>query len=258
VCAVAIALAGCGGDSDRDRVGDYIESLNAAQEEAGPLLEQANDVYSRFAKGTLKGPQAEVEMRRSRTLIDAVRGKVEAIPAPPEARTLRTLVIKVYEANDGMAEQTRLMAAYVPAQRTALRRFRALGTRLQRDLRAAHSDAGKQARALRRYAAGLVSVTASLRKLRPPLIMAPARNSGLERLQESREIALGLRSAVLAKDQAKVLKLLDRFQEVNAREADEKARKAAYQAYQEYAVDIRRAEARVAREVSRLNGSLDG
>jgi hypothetical protein len=256
VVACIAVLGGCGGSSERDRVRGYIEAVNTIHDEASPALARANASYERFAKGKLKAADAEAAMARNKLAILTLRDRVQQLEAPARARRLKRLILAEFDANVGMAEQTRLLARYVPAQTKALAGGQTLGRELQRRLRAATADPAAQSAALGHYAEGLKRVTAKVLTLKPPIILVPARDAQLRRLRASRDIALKLRAAVGRRDQALVVALLQQFQTVNQRGPDKALTDAAYRAYLDYIDALRGTETRVNAEVSRLDRAL--
>lgn len=257
VCATLLGACGAG-RSDRDEVGAFIRSLNQIQDDAAPALAQADRVYTRMARGKLPATRAPAATRATEQTILSLRGRVQALPAPSSAENLKRRVLAAFDADAAMAEQTVLLARYVPAQQRSLRTVRALGAHLQARLRARAGHAAAQAGALTDYAVGLNEETDRLRVLKPPLALVSVRDAQLVRLRGSRGIALQLRAAVLSNDATGVGRLLSAFRRVNARAPDPRLARAGYRAYKEYRVRIDRARFLVNAEVARLDRRLRG
>lgn len=259
IAVCAASLGACGeGRSERDQVGAFIRSLNEIQDDAAPALAQADRTYTRLARGKLPATRAPGATRASEQAIRSLRGRVQALAAPPAAQNLKRRVLAALDADAAMAEQTVLLARYVPAQQRSLKTVRALGTHLQARLRARAGHAAAQAGALTDYAVGLNKETDRVRVLKPPLALVSVRDAQLVRLRGSRGIALRLRAAVLANDATGVGTLLSAFRRVNARPPDPRLARAGYRAYKEYRVRIDRARFLVNAEVARLDRRLRG
>lgn len=255
--AGALLLASCGGTSEREKVERFIEDVNSVNARAAPALRRTNAAYQRFAAGELSAPEAAAATEQSERLIASVRADVEELDPPDAARRLKELVLRVFDADARVADQTALTARYLVDQRRALAGLRGLS----RDLRAAlrDTDAGPegQARALARYARGLDRVLARVRRLRAPLIFEPEQRAEIGRLVGSRAIALRLRSAILRRDPDAVVRLLDRLEEVNKAGVRPGLSRAAARRYNELLRRISRVQGEVQQEAGRLERTLE-
>ncbi|MGE4427130.1 MAG: hypothetical protein AB7G37_11820 [Solirubrobacteraceae bacterium] len=257
VTIVGLAVGGCGSDpleAERDEVIDYINAVNAVHVDAAPTLEAARETYGRFAEQKLTGVTAQHRVEAIERRLQGIRGQVAMVPAPPQASRLRARTLEVYDANAAIAQQTVLMARYAVEEKRALATLPALGGRLERRLRTRRDDPEGQASALTAYAAGLHRVVGRVRRLRPPLLLRPARDAQADRLTRSRSIALRLRAAILVRDPETVVELLDRFESVNRRPVSRRAVKAAFRSYRRYHETLGYAERAVHTETAHLNG----
>jgi len=261
VAVVAAAMVGCGSDpldAERDEVIRYIDAVNAVQTAAAPTLDAARETYGRFAEQKLTGITAQRRVEAIERRLQGVRGQVAAVAAPAPATRLRARTLEAYDANAAIAQQTVLMARYAVEEKRALGPLPTLGRRLERRLRTRADDPSGQASALSAYAAGLRRVHRRVLRLRPPLLLRPARDAQVDRLTRSRAIALRLRSAILARDPETVVELLDRFEAVNRRPVSRRALKRAFRNYREFHEALGYAERAVHTETARLNARYLG
>lgn len=209
-CITLLALTGCGGgDSDKDRVTDYLKEANAVTERHNARFAAANETFKKFADGDLKGRKAGKELRRAELDIATVQSELAALHPPARARHLHELLLRAYELNVLMAAETRQMAGYVPRAQEALRRLSPIQKRLRKGLQA--SGASSQVAALRRYAASLKGVTDRLAELEVPPTLASDRETQLRVLGRARSLGLQLARAIEREDAPTVRRLLRRF-----------------------------------------------
>lgn len=210
VSATAVVAAGCGGSSPREEADAYVKKVNAVQASSASAFKEANRGYARFVKGKLGDAEAIRRLGAAETAIRRTEARLERVPAPPVARTLRTKLLRVYALDAGLAHETVLLARYTPARtrlmRPVVRASRRLGAALRRS-----TQPDEQAAAFGAYGRTLAGAIAGLRALRPPPISAAAHRQELRRLGTSRRLAESLRSAVLARDPARTARLVVAF-----------------------------------------------
>jgi hypothetical protein len=258
VAALAAAvLAGCGEEAPRDRVGAYLDAVNAVQRDAGPRFAEANTAFRDFAEGKVDGRRARFRLRKAETDIDAARRRLAAIGPPAEARRLHGLVQRYFEMSVLLAAETRQLAEFLPAARRDLARLEPSRRRLRRDLRVGRGPAAQEA-ALRAYAGSLGGVLRRLGALRPPPALAADHETQQRKLRAARRLALDLARAIAARDALRVEALLSRFGEDRDPRPDlARLGRGALRAYrqrlgrlQQAGADVQAERSRVARRLS--------
>jgi hypothetical protein len=253
---VAVA-AGCGGQSAHDRVQGYVRDANAVEQASAPAFRRAQATYVAFARGALPASGAAAQLAGAEDTIRAARGRLARLDPPPEARELHRRLLAVYDMNISLADETTRLAAYSPAAAAALGPLAQANKRLSRELRVAAGKPAQQ-QALARYAAALGGVLASLRRLRPPALLAAAHRTQVARLDSARSLALRLARAIGSGDARRTASLLVRFRSVGARSSagSVSLSPAALRAYGRRYQAIATAETSLRREEARLRAKL--
>ena len=248
VATIALgALAGCGGDDERDRVADYIDDANAIQRKAAPRFDKANRTYLRFSKGELAPADASKQLALAERTIRDTRGELAELEPPADARRLHARLLALLDADADFAHESTLLARYVPASARAVKPL----PRLARGLRAglANQTPAAQARALGTYADGIAGVLDVLRPLKPPPVLFERHGAEVRRLASVESLARRLRSALRERDSRRLAALLQRFRRVNGSQRGvERFQRLALTAYNRRYRDLRRAQQDVARE----------
>lgn len=255
--AAAAGVTGCGGgDSQRDALRAYIEKVNDVQRDGAPGVQAANQAYAQFSQGKLVGAAAVRALTVAHDDLRASRDRLAALSAPPAARTLRQRLLRLLDADVGLADEASQLAAYVPAASAATAPLARAGQRLGDELAGATSSR-TQEQALAQYGRSLARAEARVRRLEPPPVLVPDYRSQLLRLNTTRSLAKRLRTAIADRDAALVARLLLRFQAVNdTTRADVGVQRAAVKAYRSRVQTLNADTAAVQREVERLNETL--
>lgn len=250
------SVGACGGESDRDRVEGYLEDANAVQKRSAPAFRRVNDVYRRFSTGELRPSRAPRELARAERSIGSARADLAKLQPPAETSELHRRLLRAYDLNARLARETTQLGRYLPAGAVALRPLAETNRRLRDDLGAA-TGPDTQGRALARYAESLKRVVGSLRRLRPPPVLAATDRSRRLRLTTTRSLASRLRAAIAARDSKRVARLLLRFRRVTG-SGDARGTFAAesLRAYNRRYREIARAAGEVQVERRRLERSL--
>lgn len=207
---LSAGLAGCGGESERDRVETYIARANEVQRGFEKDFKSANDTYQAFARSTM-APEAAVRRLRDAALaIVHARGALEELDPPGKANELHSRLLRVFDMNEDFAVETLRLARYQRASSEILEPLGATDTRLRRELRSA-KDPEAQARALDRFADGFGRVIARLRALEVPRVLGPPHRTQVARLQRTRTLARRLERALGARDAQRVARLVKEF-----------------------------------------------
>ena len=204
---VGVLLAGCGEDPDRAAVRSYLEQVNAVQAASQVALGRADATLKAYAKGT---PTDEAELLTAEADILNARDAVAGVRPPGLARDVHARLLHVYELDAGVAHETLRVARYQKAAPRALKPLDRASPRLRRELKRARTSES-QAAALTRFSGTLGRVVARLEGLDVPVLLAPAHNAQVRRLESTRRLTAQLRAAVRKKDSRAVAKLLLRF-----------------------------------------------
>ncbi|MCW2959492.1 MAG: hypothetical protein JWP18_2295 [Solirubrobacterales bacterium] len=255
ILVAGLVAGGCGGkneDTTSDRVTAYVERANKVQQRAAPVFDRANTRYRAYAQGSLKGADAELQLRSTEVELAAVQRRLAAVQAPPAARELRRRLLRVYAMEVALAAETRQMAGYVPQAERTLASLDAVRTRLRTRLNGARTPP-RQIAALRTYAGRLDAVRTRLRRLEVPPVLTATHEAQLDRLTRTRSLALRLTRAIRARDAVVVARLLKAFRSAGGPDpvADLLAT-GAIKAYQQRVTMVSLARGEVARERARL------
>jgi hypothetical protein len=248
-----LGLAACGGGPDRrERVESYLRDANRVQAGWADSFEQANEAYLAFSRSELDGSRAVEALDEAERDIRAARDALARLRPPADARPLHDKLIRLFEMNIDFADQTSLLAAYVPAAERALGPLDRANRRLQDDLAEA-DDAGAQAGALDRFSARLRRVLARLDRLEVPAVLRVSHSDQVRALTRTRTYSGRLRQALVDQDAERVAELLELFRgQPSAGGARRKlARRAIarynrrYQALNDAYIEVRREEGRL-------------
>lgn len=208
----AALATGCGEKQTDDPLAAYITRANAVQARSAAPFAAANATFAAFAKGTLDGPKATLELRQAEAAIAAGQERLEALTPPPVARRLHALLLRTYELNGLLAAEIRQLATYVPRAQIVFGLLDRISRRLARSLRRADTPEG-QVRALERYVESLGRMQGALRRLRPPPVLIADRETQLIRVTRARSVAGRLSRAIARRDAVTVARLIVRFRE---------------------------------------------
>ena len=213
VVGAALLGSGCGGGqpSARDRVEAYLQKAGAVQNRWTGAFKKANTTYADFAAGRLHGDAATQRMAEVRDDVRALRDALAALKPPAEARPLHVKMLHVFDLDLAAATETAQLAAYVPAERTALGRLPAANRRLRHRLAKAAGDATSQARALAAFKASLDGTVRNLRMLTAPPVLRISHADRIHSLARTAKLSRSLGQALRAGDAARTTRLLDRL-----------------------------------------------
>jgi hypothetical protein len=245
--AVALAATGCrGGDSRRDAVERYIETVNRTQAELAPAIRDAQQALRAFAAGRVTKATAGRLQGGSATM-QATRASLALVEAPPEARRLHADLIRLVELQAGLALELSLAADYVTEIGPAIRPAQLASSDLSRGLRSAKSGE-EQAAALREFAAAVASSVARVDLLAPPPALLPWHDDQRARLAKSRRDALALASGIEQRNTRAVERALKAFTGRRPEAPARKAQTRAVQAFNKRLEEQERLLTRIARE----------
>jgi hypothetical protein len=207
--------------------------------------------------------QQQRALARADAQILAVTARLRALPAPGPARHLKTLIVTLAARQAALAVQTERLIAFGPGFTSSLRPLGPAVSKLERVLSvnqaygaaAVQEVYAQKAAALRRFAATLSSVLASLARLRPPSSSAPtaaAEQRSLTRMRAAALTVAGDLSAGRTTGISGVLKQFDRAAKLPASRSAQQAERLAIRAYDRQVGELSSLAADANRERVRL------
>jgi hypothetical protein len=284
--AVAVTIAVRSTASpERRSVSEYISNVNAVEQEMRGPLTGVFVAYHHYATSHGRGTRTIRGLAHAQSTLTALAQRIRFIDAPPEAHHLRVLLIQLLVVEQRITREVGDLARFTPKYRALLAASSTAGAELGRKLastpipkahrikgtakqiaasRAAFKaatarSAALQADALDTYDAAIRRVTRALRELTPPPVLAPGYRAQLAALVAARAAGSRLAEALRSADRSQVPELGRRFTSaarIAQTVAAQRAEIAAVRAYNNRARGVGSAQARVQREVNRLQGSL--
>jgi hypothetical protein len=258
LAAGALVLGGCGGGGDHKRaqVDAFLRQANSVQEQAAPDFNRANRAYLSFSKGQLPPAQAKKELAAAEQSMRATRDRLAALDAPADARRLQSGLVALFDADAVFAHESTLLATFAPASAKAQKPLPGIGRRLTRGLSGAKTPQAQEA-VLKRYAADVRGVIATLQPLQPPPLLVERHHGQVQHLQRVRSLALQLARALQRQDSRLVAKLLLRFKALSTGPGSPSALSPqALRAYNRRYLKVRTMAQDVEREQRRLQDTL--
>jgi hypothetical protein len=257
---VAVALAGCGGGSDRrDAVDRYVREANTVQNGLRrPLIDVAHATREFGTRASDLEKERPRLVKATRTFA-VLQRRLERLEPPPDARRLHRLLLRLVSTERSLTDELRRVVVVVPELDAASRPVASAGKRLQAELDGAKTGP-TQAAALDRYGAALAAPLRTLRAVDPPPLLEPLRASQIETLVRLRRNGAQLASALRQRREADVAPLVARFQAAARTPetlAAQRARIAAIKAYNARVKAVATLAAAVQRERDRLDRELD-
>lgn len=284
--AVAVTVAVRSSASpERRSVSTYITNVNAVEQEMRGSLTEVFVAYHRYATSHGKGTRTVRGLAHAQSTLTALAQRIRFIQAPPEAKHLRVLLMQLLVVERRITREVGDLARFTPKYRALLAASSAAGAELGRTLAstpipkahrikgtakqiaaaraafkaAAARSAAVQADAVDAYDAAVRGVTRTLRGLAPPPVLAPAYRAQLAAFAAVRAAGSRLAGALRSSDRSQVPALGRRFTgaaRIAQTLAAQRAEVAAVRAYNNRARGVGVAQARVQREVNRLQGVL--
>jgi hypothetical protein len=284
--AVAVTVAVRSSASpERKSVSAYITNVNAVEQEMRGPLTEVFVAYHHYATSHGKGTRTVRGLAQAQSTLATLAQRIRFIDAPPEAQQLRVLLIQLLVVERSITREVGDLARFTPKYRSLLAASSVAGAELGRKLastpipkahrikgtakqiaasRAAFKaattrSAAVQADAVDTYDAAIRRVTRALRGLTPPPVLAPAYRSQLAAFAAVRAAGSRLAGALRSADRSQVPALGRRFTgatRIAQTVAAQRAEVAAVRAYNNRARGVGAAQARVQREVNRLQTAL--
>ena len=270
--------------SPRTNVVSYIKAVDAVQEQMHAQLLRSEAAYTAFQ--TANAGEADVSKLASaqRTLRTLAR-RLADLPAPPQARKLRKLLLDLVHGEITVAKELTALAVFLPRFDALTASVQARSTTLSRALAAAAAPkpqtirgtakqiaaarsaytaaadaaATAQARAVDAFDRALGHLAVRLRRLTPPALVAPAYRAELRTLTATQKAGAALAAGLRKQDRSPVPELsrnLLRGAHLAGSLAAQRSEIAALKAYNERAHRLATAQARVQKEAAKLRSEF--
>lgn len=286
--AVSVTVLGHdsgGGSKQRKAVTAYIHRVNAIQNRMHAPLTSVLLAYRDFSRKGSSTRRTAVELATAAATLERLDRRLAAVPAPPEARTLRTRLVELVAQQAAITREVQRMATFAPQFAAVLAGARSANDALGRALRAvkppqphtlrgtkaqvraaqrafqaeASAAAAKQADAIDAYDAHVAAILRRLARLQPPDVLKPSYTAQIRAFRTIRANGAQL-AAELRKPKRNDIAALGRKFELSSRIAQstaaQRAQIAAIKAYNARARSVGTASARVQEELARLQRDL--
>lgn len=284
---VTVYNHGSNGSPQRRDVTAYIQRVNAIQTSMHAPLARVMLAYRDFTGGSLGPPKPNIrpELTAAAATMTKLNRRLAAVPAPPEARQLRTKLLTLVAAQAAVTREVGGLATFSPAFGRELRKANKANAVLGAALRAipvpkthrirgskaqvlaaqrayrvqAHAAASAQADAIDAYDASLARVISALSELRPPHVLEPGYQAQLRAFRTTRAAGARLAAGLRSNRQTDLARLGRNFvasSRIAESEAAQRAQIAAIKRYNARARAITTAASDVQNELARLQRVL--
>lgn len=233
----------------------YIAEVNMTQQVLVVELHRVSKAYRELRLDLRDDPARREAVEAAVTTLSGLRARLAALVAPPEARRLRSAILRLVDIQVALAREVAGMVRYLPTQGTVNRRLTAATKRLLAKLRSTSTARG-QRDALAEYRDVLEEAAGTLRRTESPRVLAPVRAGELARLRRLRGLVARLDQALEAGKPAEVDLLFRRFIQASTDTGTTRARRDAVLAYNARIAALTSQRSRLAAELRRLDGEL--
>jgi hypothetical protein len=216
VALASLFLGGCGGGTHA-ALTNYLKRVQTVEAGMAGQLQQVTIANQTFARAK-EDPQLSRQLGSSERTLRTLRQRLAKVTAPPQARQLRALLLRLVDGEIELAHEVRQLSAFVPRYRVALRPLQPASAALQKQLSASAKGAAAtkalnaaKADELTAYVGKVGSVIETMHPLDPPPVWQPTYRQQLSSLSRLRSSALALASAVRANNAQAIPSLLQRF-----------------------------------------------
>lgn len=190
--------------TSRDRVTAYIRQVNATARSFSGEYRKVDLAFRTFSFAPAASAKQLPRVRASARTLTRLRRRVEAVPAPAAAATLRKRLIAFYEQQEAVAYELVAVSVYVPKLAAAERPLAPAAARMRAALKPG-SSAKQQAAALSAYADVLDAAAGKLVAIHAPPLFAVSQGQQVRHLRASARSMRDL-GAALAKNDRKAVK----------------------------------------------------
>lgn len=254
---VVLATAGCGGDDRAKAVDEYVGEVNLVQRDLATHVGQFNLAYRSFAGGR-ELERLVPDLAAVEKALAATHARLERLRPPEDASRLHPLLLRLVEAQQGLAHEVTAFARYQPALRRVFAPLAASESRLRSGIAdAANADA--QAREFAEFRRAVTRAERELDGLVPPLVLRAAHEAQRKRLAALADVTQQLAARLRAANRLELEPLLRRYGRLIAQTDTAAQRRERTAAVRAYNARVRRIDAiagDVRRELARLRQSL--
>lgn len=285
--AVVVTLTNhsSGASAPRKRVGDYITRVDAVQNDMQAPLARVLLAYKDFVGQRVVRHDPRPELPRAAKTLERLDRRLTAIPAPAEAKTLRSLLLRLVAKQVSITREVQAMAVFTPRFTRLLQQAHAASTTLGAALAAitipkphalkgtkaqvlaaerqyqaeARAAATAQADAIDAYGTAVSAILRQLTKLRPPLVFQPGYDVQVRALRSVASSGAKLAAELRLPNRSDISQLGRRFTistRIAQSTAAQKAQIAAIRRYNARARAVQTAASRVQAELIRLQQHL--
>lgn len=237
----------------RDSVTEYIKRANATGTAFAKQYKDVSTAYRFFKVAPSAQAERAARLRLAAQHLTDLRVRLEQIPAPPEARTLRLRLVAFYRKQEQVAHEVLEITTYFPKLLTAEAPLRAAATQMRTSL-AKVKKPKAQAAVLTVYAAAIGQTIDRIRATHAPALLAAAERAEAERLTKTKDAVRGVAAALRAHNRVALKKAVASLAVSNT--AASAAARAAIVSYDKHIAEIRTLAARVEKERLRLERTL--
>jgi hypothetical protein len=269
-------VAGCGSShSERPEVAGYIGQLNRIESAATAPLQAVTQAGNRFSTEEASGPaangapdtDAQKQVVAALHKLRALRARAAALRTPAAAIKLRSLVLRLFDAQTSLTREVAQLIIFLPSFGAALKPLGPASTKLAAVLSqtSAYGSAAvaavyaAKAAALRQFQGTVNRVYGRVKSLNPPAVSQPEWFNQLNALggmsQAAAKLAAELDSGQLSDVQA-TLTQFDTAASSNRSVAAQKAQIAAVKAYDAAIARLNTLSSQIDAENTRLANQL--
>lgn len=244
------------GGGSHDEVAEYIDEVNAAQQEFSVRYGTIDRTFREFRLSSQAADDELPKLEEAAQTLTELRLRIERIDAPEQAETLRSRLLALFRQQEAVANELVDVATYLPKLREAEAPLAAASRRLRAALGSSASTEA-QGEAVRRYAVDLRTVAESLDEVAAPPLLEPSRRAYASQLRAYASSSEALQRGIRDRDQAAVDRAVRRMQQAaSAPPGTFQAQKAAIVAYNERVKRINALAVALERERQRLEREL--
>lgn len=254
-----MVLVGRGDDGEtaerRQAVSAYIVEVNTTQQTLILELERVSLAYRRLQFKDKPDPKQLARVEEAEHTLRNLRSRLAELDAPPEARRLRSLILRLVDLQAELAQEVAGMARYIPVQAAESRKLAASTKTLRDELGAAKTGA-TQREAFDTYRGALLASVRRLEDATAPAVLAPSRTEEIERLGRLATLAQDLGKALEDQDANDVDQLFPRFVQTSASTGTTRAERDAVLAFNRRLEAIGKQRTAVAAERAQVDLAL--
>ncbi|HEY6053459.1 MAG TPA: hypothetical protein VIU86_05980 [Gaiellaceae bacterium] len=192
----------------RDDVTAYIRQVNGVSRSFSGRYKAVDKAFRTFSFAPAQSARQLPRVRAAARELTRLRRRIEAVPAPPAAATLRRRLIAFFRQQEAVGWELVAVSGYVPRLAAVERPLAPASTRMRAALKKG-STAKSQAAALRSYADVVDGAAETLSAIHAPPLFATSQSRQVSRLRGSAAAVRRLAAAIAGNDRKAVQKAID-------------------------------------------------